>query len=503
MVNKLLEMKNIRKSFGATHALNGVDLDMETGEVHMLLGENGAGKSTLMKILAGSLQADNGDIFWQGEKVNLRTPTEAHRLGIGMVYQELSLFEKLSIFENVMVGRIPKLKRLPFIDWKKTEAKAVSALKKVGLGNLDFKKNIDECDLGTQQLVEIAKAISREAKLIILDEPTSALTKSETNKLMEVIKVLKEEGVSFIFITHKLEEVFLIGDRGTIFRDGHKIGDTFFAKEISEEEMIQRMVGRTIKELYPKEKNVVSSEKILEVIDLSNGKDFKNVNFSVKKGEVVGIAGLIGSGITEIAESIFGLKKYNHGKIIYNGKDFNPRNPADSLREGIGFLTKDRKSGLLLHRPIYVNITLSNLKKFIKFIFFRKSKLELQDSEFYAQKLNIVCRSVTQLANSLSGGNQQKVIISKLLCADCKLFIFDDPTRGIDVGSKVEVYKLMNELTRNRCGIIFISSEMPELLGMSDRILVSRSGTIVADMKIEECSQEVIMKKIAGGTASG
>lgn len=499
----LLEMKNIKKNFGSTRALDDVDIDVKVGEVHMLLGENGAGKSTLMKILAGSLHADSGRIIWNGQETNIKTPALAHTLGIGMVYQELALIDQMRVFENVLMGQLPRKKGLPFLDWKKAKEKAKVALSQVGLEEINIKKQLVKFNLGVRQLIEIAKELSRNTKLLILDEPTSALTESEVDKLFDVINNLKSEGVSFIFITHKLEEVFRIGDRVTIFRDGKKVGKTRIKANITEDEMIKNMVGRTINEFYPKEYNSIPNEKILEVQGLSEEKLFRDVSFSVNKGEVVGIAGLIGSGRTEIAEAIFGLRQFKCGKMIYEGEPFNPRSPQYSLKKRIGLLTKDRKSGLLLHMPIYRSITLSNIKKFVFANFFRKKALEIEVSKSFVDRLRIVTNSVMKNGSSLSGGNQQKVVISKLLCADCRMFIMDDPTRGIDIGAKVEVYKLMNELTKSGCGIIFISSEMPELLGMSDRILVARGGTIVADLDIKESSQEIIMKKISGGTTNG
>ncbi len=500
MQNNLLEMQNVKKSFGATTALKGVDFDLRQSEVHMLLGENGAGKSTLMRILAGSLRCDAGEILLDGTIVEIKTPAKADSLGIGMVYQELALVEQMSVLENVLINRFPRRKRLPFVNWKIAKQQAKEVLEKVGLGKIELKQRLSSLSLGVRQLIEIAKAISKDAKLIILDEPTSALNDTETKKLFEVIIGLKAHGVSFIFITHKLEEVFIIGDRVTVFRDGEKIEDTVSTTDIEEDELIRRMVGRKIEDLYPKENNVISDEVLLEVRGLSDKKHFKNINFVLKKGEIVGMAGLIGSGRSEIAEAIFGLRKSLSGEIIYKGSKHIPKSPKHSLSNAIGFTTKNRKSGLLLHFPIYRNVTLSNAVKFVKFKIFRRRKLEIKIANEYVNKLSIKTPNVKYPTSSLSGGNQQKVVISKLLCADCDVYLMDDPTRGVDVGAKVEIYKLMNELTRKGCGILFISSEMPELLGMANRILVARQGELVADLGIEQYSQEIIMKKIAGGT---
>ena len=499
MVESLLEMRDIDKRFGATHALNMVNLDIMPGEVHMLLGENGAGKSTLVKILAGSLQADNGKIFWQGNEVRFKKPQDAFDIGIGMVYQELALIDEMSVRENILLGNLPRYGKTSFVNWGAAEAKAREVLAEVGLENINTHRKLGSFNLGIRQLIEIAKTLSRRAKLIILDEPTSALTEAETERLFGIIRGLKAKGVSFIFITHKLDEAFSMGDRVTVFRDGKKIGDTQHMSETKEEELITKMVGRPITEFYPKECNA-TSDVILGVENFSDGKYFHNVNFELRAGEVLGIAGLVGSGATEVAEALYGLYKHTNGKITYMGKQFTPSQPSESLKLGIGLLTKNRRSGLLLHLPIYQNVTLSNAIDFVKWKFFRKKKEEVAKAKFYADQLRIATPSYKLKAGTLSGGNQQKVIISKLLCATCKLFIMDDPTRGIDIGAKVEVYKLINELTRAKCGIILISSEMPELIGMSDRIIVARDGTIVANMDIKDCTQEIIMERIAGGS---
>lgn len=499
MSNAVLEMKHIKKSFGATKALNDVSFTVYPGEVHMLLGENGAGKSTLMKILAGSLRADSGQIFWEGKEVLIKTPSIAHQLGIGMVYQELALVEQMNVMENVLMGNVPRIGNTLFIDWKKAEEKSKEILNRVGLGGIDIRKRLSEFTLGIRQLIEIAKALSRDAKLLILDEPTSALTDTEVNTLFDIIENLKKQGVAFIFITHKMEEVFRIGNSVSILRDGDKIGETKSINEVNEDEMIHDMVGRVITDFYPKERNA-TKEVLLEVKGLSDDKNFHDVSFHVNKGEVLGIAGLVGSGSTEMMEALFGLRPYTRGTIVFDGKERNHATPRASLQDGIGMLTKSRQSSLLLHMPIYQNVTVSNTKDFVTGKIFRLKKKELEAGEKYKEKLQLHTRTITLNAGSLSGGNQQKVVIAKLLCANCKLFIMDDPTRGIDVGAKVEVYNILNELTRNGCGVILISSEMPELISMSDRIIVARRETISGELEAEECTQEKVMKKIAGGT---
>jgi len=500
MNNTVLEMRNISKSFGATKALDDVSLTIKRGEVHMLLGENGAGKSTLMKILAGSLIADSGTIIWEGKEVKLKKPSDAHQLGIGMVYQELALVEQMNVMENVLMGNVPRRGQTFFIDWKEAAKKARAILDTVGLADLNLKAQLSSLPLGICQLIEIAKALSRNAKVLILDEPTSALANAEVETLFSIIERLRAEGIAFIFITHKMKEVFSLGNKVSILRDGHKIGETKNIEDVIEDQMIHDMVGRVITDFYPKEYNVgKDDEYVLEVQNLKNKKDFQEVSLKIRRGEIVGLAGLAGSGATEMAEAIFGSRRYDEGKITYLGRDLNHNTPAQSLRMGIGMLTKSRRSGLLLHMPIYRNVTLSNAQDYVTMRIFRKKKDEIRTGEEYKQKLNMAARTVFMPAGSLSGGNQQKVVISKLLCAQCKLLIMDDPTRGIDVGSKVEVYHLLNQLTKSGCAILLISSELPELISMADRIYIAREGKVTAELSKEECTQEGVMKKIAGG----
>ncbi len=500
MSDTVLEMKGIRKSFGATHALKDVSFTVEKGEVHMLLGENGAGKSTLMKILAGSLAADAGSIYWEGKEIEITSPSVARNLGISMVYQELALVGTMTVMENILMGDMNCLGKTNVLDKGACRKRAKNVLERVGLGNLSIDAVVETLSLGVRQLIEIAKGLSGNAKLLILDEPTSALTETEVDNLFGIIEGLQKEGISFIFITHKLEEVFRIGSRVSILRDGEVIGETKPINEVEEHDMITRMVGREITEFYPKEYNTKDDgEALMEVNGLTNYKYFHDVSFKVKKGEVLGLAGLVGSGTTEIVEAIFGLKRIDEGSVTFLGKPYESPAPYKSLRRGIGMLAKDRKHSLLLHMPIYCNIALSNAYDFVRFKIVRLQKKERAESEIYAKKLRLKAASVQHLASSLSGGNQQKVVISRLLCAKCKLFIMDDPTRGIDVGAKIDVYNAINELTAEGNSVILISSQLPELLGISDRILVARDGTIAGEFDARSCTQEEIMSIIAGG----
>jgi len=499
MQSTLLEMKNINKAFGATRALTNTNLVVHEGEVHMLLGENGAGKSTLMKILAGTYTADSGEIYWKGQPVKIDQPGAAHELGIGMVYQELELVGLMSVMENVLMGRPSTYGKSFFINWKDNEKRAREVLKLVGLEHIDIRAQLSSFTLGVQQLIEIAKALSRNASLLILDEPTSALTNKEVDTLFSIIRDLKKEGISFIFITHKIEEVFRIGDYVTVLRDGEVIGQTRAITEVDETAVIHDMVGRVITDFYPKVCNVQENTQILKVNGLSLRRAFSDVSFYVKKGEVLGLAGLVGSGCTEIAEAVFGTRKADAGSIEYDGRTIQAMKPDESLREGMGLLTKDRHNSLLLHMPIYRNVTLSNQKDFVTGRFFRLKRKELAAGRQFREELRIATRSVELNAGSLSGGNQQKVVLSKLLCAKCRLFIMDDPTRGVDVGSKVEIYNIINGLTAQGCSVILISSELPELVSMSDRIYVAREGRIIKELPKSECTQDNVMKYIAGG----
>lgn len=494
---RLLRMENISKRFMATVALDKVSFDVNRGEVHMLLGENGAGKSTLMKILSGMHHPDEGTIWWEDRPIAIHSPADSLRLGIGMVYQELTVVNHLSVFENVCLGQLPSRGRFPFVHWKRAVRETEQIMRMLGL-DIDVSRPLYEYELGIRQLTEIARAISRKAKLIILDEPTSALTDKEVDYLFQAIRALKAQGVSFIYITHKLKEIFQIGDRVTVLRDGKAVGTIQDLSQTNEAQLIRMMVGRSLEEQYPKQSHTKPKE-ILSVHNLGDGRNFNGVSFKLYEGEVLGIAGLVGSGASELAECLYGLRAPAPGaKIRVFSEPYIPTSPAHAIRRGIGMLTKDRKGGLLLHMPIYENITVARKKTFSTFGFLRRAQ-KRKSADHYVQKLQINCRHTDEAVGNLSGGNQQKVAIAKWLCNDTRLFIMDDPTRGIDVGAKVEVYKLMNEITSKGGGIFLISSELPELLGMSDRILAMREGRIVAEFKAGQCTQEQIMEKVAGG----
>lgn len=496
MTDTLLKMNKIKKSFCETLALAGVELEIKKGEVHVLLGENGAGKSTLMKILSGSYKPDEGDIYWEGKPVTFKGPSDSLALGIGMVYQELTMIKDLSVLENIFLGRLPIRKRIPLVDWEKVIRNTKNVLSTLGL-DINLNEKISHYDLGIQQLVEIARAISRDAKLIILDEPTSSLTDREVRVLFNAIHRLKKQGISFVYITHKLDEVFEIGDKVTVLRDGHCIETIHDLSGVTQDKLVRMMVGRPIEEQFPKI-NHCKSKEVLKVSGLGDGSAIKNISFSLHEGEILGIAGLVGSGITELVETLFGLRRATEGSILLNNEPYSPNNPKSAIKRKVGFVTKNRKEGLLLHMSVAENITVSSLFGFSKWGF-RKRKKEQSVSEEYKKLLKISAPSVASQIGKLSGGNQQKGALAKWLCNQTKIFIMDDPTRGIDIGAKVEVYKLLNEITGQGGSILLVSTELPELIGLSDNIVVMNRGRLVANFNSREVSQELIMEKAAGG----
>lgn len=490
-----LEMKDIVKSFYGVTVLRGVNFGVKPGEVHVLLGENGAGKSTLMKILSGVYKADSGDILLEGEKVVVKDPAHSLSLGIGMVYQELSLVPEVSVVENIWLGNLPAGK-MRFIDWNSAKKKTKQIFNDLEV-DIDVNRKTSLYDLGIQQLIEIFRVISKNVKIVILDEPTSSLTDVEVEKLFRTIRTLKKQGIAFVYITHKLEEVFEIGDRVTVLRDGSTIGNTIEdLKETTEDDLVRMMVGRTIDEQYPKAP-AVTPEVMLEARGLSDGKNFFDVSFTLHRGEVLGVAGLVGSGRSNLARALFGLRRLKSGEIVYKGNPYFPKNASTAIENRFGLITKDRKDGLLLHMPIRTNICISKKKGLVKGGFRLQAK-EREEAEKYIGLLNIDTTSSGKKVRDLSGGNQQKVAIARWICNGTELFIMDEPTRGVDVGARVEVYKLINEITGNGGAVLMISSDMPELLGMSDTIMVMKKGRITAMLESGECTQELILEKAAG-----
>jgi ribose transport system ATP-binding protein len=495
----ILLMKGISKSFPGVQALKNVDFDLMKGEVHGLLGENGAGKSTLIKILTGVYQKDDGEIFLEGKPVVINNPRDALDLGIAAIYQELALQPYLSVAENIFLGHeITKQSKLVrFINWKKTHEEARKILKELEL-DLDLNTPVKELGIGKQQMVEIAKTLSKNAKIVIMDEPTSSLSERETEELFKVIFRLKEKGISIIYISHRLEETFKICDRVTVMRDGEKI-ITLNPKTTTKDELIKYMVGRTLEQHYPKIETK-KGEEALRVENLTRKGIFENISFTAYTGEILGIAGLVGAGRTEIVRAIFGADPVDSGKIYIFGKERKITSPQDAIKEGLVLIPEDRKTqGLVLIQTVLDNIVLSSLPKYKKGLLLNYREMTSESSDLI-KRLNIKPPTAKKVVKELSGGNQQKVVIAKWLTQKARIFIFDEPTRGIDVGAKVEIYNIMNELVKNGASVIMISSELPEILGMSDRIIVIHEGRITAEFSREDADQEKIMK---AATAAG
>lgn len=485
----ILELSSITKKFPGVLALNKVDFNLQKGEVHALVGENGAGKSTLIKIISGVHKRDGGKIKFKGKEVDIKGPKHSRNLGISVIYQEFNLVPYLSIAENIFLGR-EDLKAKTIIDKKEIYQKSKKILKDLGI-DIDPKTIIADLGVAMQQMVEIAKAISMKSDIIIMDEPTAALGDSEIEELFKTIEDLKNNGISIIYISHRLQELWEVADRVTVFRDGEYIA-THPIAETDKDLLINEMVGRELKEQFP-ERNVQIGNKVLEVKNLSGSGFLKNISFTVKKGEILGFAGLVGSGRTELMRCIFGADKINSGEIHINGQKENIANPRQAIEAGIGFITEDRKKqGLVLVRSVKENISLTDLSQIMDGIVLNSKKDKNLAAE-YIDKLNIKTPSEEQEVKFLSGGNQQKVVLAKWLIRDTKILIFDEPTRGIDVGAKKEVYTLMNQLAAQGVGIIMISSELPEILGMSDRIMVMNHGEIVGKLNVEEADQEKIL----------
>lgn len=491
-----LRLVGISKSFPGVKALNNVHLNVRKGEVHGLVGENGAGKSTLMKILSGAYVKDEGEIYWQGEKVEINKPKDSEELGIAIIYQEFNLVPQLSISENIWLGREPLAnKTLQLIDWTEMHKRTKRLLDEL---NLDFdpKRPVAGLGVASQQMVEIAKALSLNAKLLIMDEPTSALSKNEIDQLFSVIQALKDKGVSIIYISHHLEEVFEICDRGTVLRDGNYVA-TIDPKQTSKDELIQLMVGRTLDQQYPKVK-AKRGEEVMRVEHLNREGVLKDISFSAYAGEVLGISGLVGSGRTELVKAIFGADPIDSGKVFIYGKEVQITSPQSAIAAGMGLLPEDRKyEGLVLKLSVKQNVSMASLGKLLKR---GMLQLNIEKSKVldFIDKLRILTPSIEKEVQNLSGGNQQKVVLAKWLASQSRILIFDEPTRGIDVGAKVEVYNLMNELVKNGVAVIMVSSEMPEILGMSDRIMVIHQGELACVLNCEEATQEKILSAAMG-----
>ncbi|MBS5882767.1 MAG: sugar ABC transporter ATP-binding protein [Lachnoanaerobaculum sp.] len=486
----LLTMKNIKKSFSGVAALKNAELELNKGEVVALMGENGAGKSTLMKILTGIYSKDEGTVTFEGKEVEYKSVSESEEAGIAIVHQELNMMNDLTVAQNLFIGK--ERKKGIFIDDAKMAEDAKELFKKL---NVDINPNvkIGNLTVGKQQMVEIAKAISTNAKVIVFDEPTAALTDSEIEELFKVINDLRAKGTGIIYISHRMDEINVISDKVIVMRDGEYVG-TLVTKECTKDDIIKMMVGRTVF-MEPKTKSDVAAdaEVVLRCENLNRGKHVRDVSFDLRKGEILGFSGLMGAGRTEVARLIFGADPMDSGKIYIHGKEVSIKSTKDAVNAGIGYLSEDRKRyGLLVDKSVEENTCLSSLEKFTKGLFIDGSKSKTV-SEKYVQELRTKTPSVTQIIKKLSGGNQQKVVIAKWLVKDSEILIFDEPTRGIDVGAKSEIYDLMERLVKEGKSIIMISSELPEVLRMSDRVVVMCEGRITGCLDISEASQEGIM----------
>jgi inositol transport system ATP-binding protein len=489
----VLKLTQITKSFPGVKALKEVSLDVMPGEVHALMGENGAGKSTLMKIVAGMIRPDIGTIELDGQAVQIRNEREAMAAGISMIHQELMPVKEMTIAENIFLGREPDIGLLGIVNKREMHKNTSDLLKRVGV-DLSPKLMMKQLSVAETQLVEISKAISYNSRIIIMDEPTSAITEREVEKLFGLIRALKEQGVAIIYISHKMDEIFQISDRITILRDGQYVG-TAVAKELDNEKLIRMMVGRELSNIFPKTDNE-AGEICLEVRSLTRAGEFQNISFQVRKGEIVGIAGLMGAGRTELAETVFGLRKADSGEILINGRKVSIHTPQDAIQNGIALVPEDRKGvGLNLIASVKNNLTLPNLGSFqtAGIIGFILQSKERKAAEKQIVALNIKTPTMHQRVGSLSGGNQQKIVLGKWLMQNPDILILDEPTRGIDIGAKAEIYALINELAKEGKAIIMISSELPEIIGLSDRVLVLSGGRLTGEYSKEDITQEKIM----------
>lgn len=500
MSEYVVELKNCRKTFPGVVALDKMQLNVKPGEILGLIGENGAGKSTLIKVLTGVHKPDSGEIYVNGQLQSFKNPNDSAAAGIACVYQELNIEKLLSVTDNIFINKWIK-GPAGLLDYKAMHKKTKEVMASLGQ-DIDPEKAAGTFGMGVQQMIEIAKAILIDAKMIIMDEPTSSLGEKEVEQLMDTCRTLKARGIGIVFVSHKLEELFELCDRVTVIRDGHYV-DTKDIKDWTNDSLIAAMVGRTLDNLFPKEFGT-KGECMLEVQHIEESGVLHDVSFKAYGGEVLGFAGLVGAGRTETMRAIFGADAIDSGKILVHGKEVRIKNPGQAIKAGIAFLTEDRKGqGLVLSRSIRDNVSLANLKGFSTGLFLNEKKID-ESCASNIESLQIKTPSQDELVGQLSGGNQQKVVLGKWINTDCDIYIFDEPTRGIDVGAKIEVYKVMNKLVKEGKCVIMVSSELPEILGMSDRVIVMRGGKIMGEMGRNEdhFNQESLMKAAWGGTLS-
>ncbi|RAK07209.1 ribose transport system ATP-binding protein [Halanaerobium saccharolyticum] len=493
-MSKLLEMHGISKSFYGTQALKDVDIKIEPGEIQAVCGENGAGKSTLMNIMTGILQADSGKIVFEGQELTDLNPRTAQEKGISIVHQELSLCPEVSVAENIFMGRVPEKKR-GMVNFKQMRQEAEKVLDRLNL-EIDVKKPVGKLGISEQQMVEIAKALSINAKILILDEPTSSLTDTESQILFENLMRLKEEGIAIFFISHRLKEIFQVCDSYTVLRDGEHVGNGKI-EDVDPDDIVRMMVGRELDQAYP-DKGTEVGKNILKVENISRKNEFKNVSFEVNEKEIVGLFGLIGAGRSETMRTVFGINQPESGKIELLDEDITANNTRKNIDQGLIYITEDRKEqGLFLDMDLNANVVAADLEQVSENSLVKKKKVN-KIGEKFVEIMNTKYASLDQPVRSLSGGNQQKVLLAKWLAVEPRVLILDEPTRGIDVGAKFEIHSTLRELSNNGHGVMFISSELPEILGLSDRILVMHQGELVGELDAEGATEEDIMMYASG-----
>ncbi|NMN71506.1 ribose transport system ATP-binding protein [Rhizobium sp. 57MFTsu3.2] len=493
-----LRMQNIAKSFGGVSALRGVALEAFGGEVHGLMGENGAGKSTLMKILAGAYRRDAGEIELDGTLAEITSPHDAFEKGISVIYQEFSLAGHLSVAENILIEELGKPGWR--INWGDLRARASALLAEMGFEDIDPMQPAGELPVAYQQVVEICKALSRKSRLLVFDEPTAVLTHHETERLFRLIKLLKSRGVCILYISHRLEEIFTLCDRVTVMKDGQTVG-SWPIGELDERKLVQLMIGRELSDLFPP-RHAVIGEILLAAEGLNAGPMVRDISFHVRAGEVLGVSGLVGAGRTETMRAVFGADPLQSGILRLKGRTIVNSSPGQAVANGIGMLPEDRKQqGVLLDLPIRINAMMTPANPFISAFGFIRNKAEIAAVEDIAKSLRVKSAGIDATAGSLSGGNQQKVALMKWIAASCNVLIFDEPTRGVDIGAKVEIYRVMNELAEAGTAIVMISSDMLEVVGMSDRVIVMRQGTIAGELQKNQISEEAIIHLAMGTEA--
>ncbi len=490
MGNYVLELKEVVKTFSGVTALNGVHFQLKRGEIHALMGENGAGKSTFIKVITGVHQPDSGVMLLEGERIVLRSTADSAKLGIAAIYQHVTAFPDLTVTENIFMGQELKNKA-GLYNWKLMNQRAKELIEPLSK-EIDVMKPMGTLSVAQQQLVEIAKALSRDARILIMDEPTASLTKTECEQLYLIAERLRDDGVSIIFITHKFEDMYRLATRVTVFRDARYIG-SWDVDKISNQKLITEMVNRELDQMYPPKTSKIG-EVVLEVNHISREGYFKDISFRVRRGEIVALTGLVGAGRTEVCQSLFGIMKIDSGNIKLNREEVKINSTMDALHHGIGLLPEDRQlQGLINELPIYQNVSSASMKKFVNKKFIKVDK-EMENAAYLCQRIQLKAKDISAPPSSLSGGNQQKVVFAKLLSCDLKVLIMDEPTKGIDVGAKYSIYEIMNELADNGYAIIMVSSEMPEVFGMADHIVVMKSGRITGDFDRKGVTQEMILE---------